>query len=135
MTNQIIPHPISAHCDPSRPSEPPDSTVPQRRRVGLVSALFALVFALVATGCTGGPGNRGDFVDVLTRDDNFAANEAECITDAVFDRYGEDGDALQKISAAESYDYLTGEDGVDGFDEFFQSTVADCTAIGPTADE
>ena len=104
-----------------------------RRRGGLAAVIVAL--ALVATGCTGGPGDREDFVDVLTRDDNFALNEAECIADAVFDRYGEDGDALQKISGAESYEFLTGADGVEGFDAFFESTVTDCTAIGPSADE
>lgn len=126
MTNQMIPRPIN-----SRPEIP--RTARARRRAGLAATLVAVVF--VAAGCTGGPGNRDDFVEVLIRDDAFTANEAGCIADAVFDRYGEDGDALQKISAAESYDYLTGEDGVEGFDGFFDSTVADCTAIGPAADE
>ncbi|MDH3299681.1 MAG: hypothetical protein OES24_04160 [Acidimicrobiia bacterium] len=126
MTNHIIPRPIT-----SRP-EPSSRTTPSaRRRSGLMAVLVAL--ALVATGCTGGPGDRDDLVDVLTRDDNFAVNEAECIADAVFERYGEDGNALQKISAAESYDYLLGPDGVEGFDEFFETTVTDCTAIGPSA--
>ena len=102
-----------------------------RHRIGL----FAIVVAagLLAAGCTGGPGSQDEFVEMLTRDDAFAANEAECIADAVFDEYGDDGDALQKISAAESYDFLTGEDGVTGFDEFFEATVADCTTIGPSS--
>ncbi len=125
MTNQISPRSLSIPSGASGSDR-------VRRRGGLVAALVA--FGLLATGCTGGPGDRADFVDVLTRDDNFAANEAECIADAVFDRYGDDGSALGKISGAESYEYLIGEDGVEGFDEFFESTVADCTAIGPSAD-
>ncbi len=127
MTNQIITRPITPRSEPSRPAGR------VRRRAGLVSSIVVLAF--IATGCTGGPGDRADFVEVLTRDDNFAVGEAECIADAVFDRYGEDGNALGKISGAESYEYLTGPDGVEGFDEFFESTVNDCTAIGPSADE
>ncbi len=119
MINQLTPQ-------SSSPAAPP-----VRRRGRLAATVVAL--AVLATGCTGGPGDRSDFVDVLTRDDGFALNEAECIADAVFDRYSEDGDALQKISAAESYEYLTGSDGVDGFDEFFQGAVGDCTTIGPSA--
>ncbi|MDH4278507.1 MAG: hypothetical protein OEW83_10545 [Acidimicrobiia bacterium] len=131
MTNQITPRPNTTSPEPSRPAM--TRSARGRRRAGLSAVVVA--FALLATGCTGGPGDRDDFVDVLTRDDNFAVNEAECIADAVFDRYGEDGNALQKISAAETYDYLTGEDGVEGFGEFFDATVTDCTAIGPSADE
>lgn len=126
MTNQLISRPTLHRSSPA-----PVRRI--RRRAGLSAAITAVV--LVATGCTGGPGDRDDFVDVLTRDDNFAVNEAECIADAVFDRYGEDGDAMQKISAAESYEFLTGEGGVEGFDEFYEATVADCTTIGPSADE
>ncbi len=123
MTNQLTSRSTARSLRRHRPLSA------ARRRSGLVTAVTLVV--LVATGCTGGPGDRDDFVDVLTRDDNFAQNEAECIADEVFDEYGEDGDALQKISAADSYEFLTGEDGVDGFDEFFTTTVADCTRIGP----
>lgn len=125
MSNQITPRPNITTSSPGRRAGSPG------RRAGLAAVVAALV--LLATGCTGGPGDRDDFVDVLTRDDNFAANEAECIADAVFDRYGEDGSALQKISAAESWEYLIGPDGVEGFGDFFESTVTDCTAIGPSA--
>jgi hypothetical protein len=100
----------------------------RRRTLGVL----VLSLAALATGCTGGPGDRDDFIDILTRDDNFNETEATCIADAVFDEYGEDGDALGKISGAESYEYLIGEDGVEGFDEFFTPLVADCTAVGPT---
>ncbi len=131
MTNQITPRSTTTGSESKAP--PMIGTTPGRRRGGVAAAFVAT--AVLLTGCTGGPGDRDDFVDVLTRDDNFAANEAECIADAVFDRYGEDGDALQKISAAESYEWLTGAEGVEGFDEFFESTVTDCTAIGPSAGE
>ena len=106
-------------------------TFPSKRRRPILASLV-LALALVATGCTGGPGDRDDFIEVLTRDDNFNETEATCIADAVFDEYEEDGDALGKISGAESYEYLTGEDGVEGFDEFFTEVVSDCTAVGPT---
>lgn len=130
MTDQITPRPAT-RLESTVPATPGIAGGRRRRRV----AVGFVALALLLTGCTGGPGDREDFVDVLTRDDNFAANEANCIADAVFDRYGEDGDALQKISAAESYEWLTGPDGVAGFDEFFESTVTDCTAIGPSAGE
>ena len=102
----------------------------RRPRLGLVAVVAGL--SMLATACTGGPGDRDDFVEILVRDDGFNADEAGCIADAVFAQYGEDGDALGKISGAESYEFLTGPDGVEGFDGFFTSTVSDCTTVGPT---
>ena len=102
------------------------------RSFGLLASVFAL--ALLVTGCTGGPGDQDDFVDVLTLNDNFTEAEATCIAEAVFDEYGEDGDALSIISGAESYEFLLGEDGVEGFDDFFTGTVSSCTTVGPTVD-
>jgi len=111
----------------------PAATGPKRGRAfGLLVPVIAL--ALLATGCTGGPGDEDDFVDVLTVNDNFTDAEASCIAEAVFDEYGEDGDALGKISGAESYEFLLGEDGVEGFDEFFTGTVSSCTTVGPSLD-
>lgn len=106
-------------------------------RIRIAATTLALVGAgLVLAGCTGGPGDQDDFVEVLRLDDGFTENEATCIADAVFDEYGEDADALGKISGAESYEWLIGEDGVDGFDQFFPGVVADCTTVGPSpADE
>ena len=82
------------------------------RSFGLLASVFAL--ALLVTGCTGGPGDQDDFVDVLTLNDNFTEAEATCIAEAVFDEYG--------------------EDGVEGFDDFFTGTVSSCTTVGPTVD-
>ncbi|MDH3293082.1 MAG: hypothetical protein OER95_02035 [Acidimicrobiia bacterium] len=103
-----------------------------RRRL-LVTGV--ILVALVATGCTGGPGTEDEFVDVLMLNDNFNEAQASCIAEAVFDEYGQDGDALQKISAAESYEFLTGEDGVEGFDQFFTDVVSDCVSVGPSPDD
>ncbi len=85
--------------------------------------------ALVLAGCTSGPGSEAEFVEVLTRDDAFTATQAECLADAVFDQYQSDEDALGKISGATSYDFLVGEDGVEGFDEFLTAQVAECTTF------
>ncbi len=98
-----------------------------RRTQGV--ALVAAVAALSLAGCTSGPGSQAEFVDVLTRDDAFTQPQAECLADAVFDEYGNDDDALGKISGATSYEFLTGEDGVDGFDEFLSAQVAECTTF------
>lgn len=104
-----------------------------RQRLGLWVSIAATV--LLATACTGGPGDQEEFVDVLMLNDNFNEAQATCIAEAVFDTYGEDGDALQKISGAESYEWLMGEDGVEGFDAFFTDTVSSCTAVGPSPDD
>ncbi len=88
--------------------------------------------ALVVSGCTGGPGTQAEFVEVLMLNDNFNEVQADCIAEAVFDEYGEDNDALQKISGAESYEYLLGEDGVDGFGPFFDDVVTGCVTAGPS---
>ncbi len=97
------------------------------RMVG--SMLGAAAAAFVLAGCTSGPGSEADFVEVLTRDDAFTETQAECLADAVFDEYGTDEDALGKISGATSYDFLLGEDGVEGFDEFLTAQVSDCTTF------
>lgn len=108
-----------------------------RSPVLTAATVLALVGSiLLLSGCTGGPGNREDFIEVLRLDDAFNQSEASCIADAVFDEYGDDNDALGKISGAESYEWLIGEDGVEGFDQFFPGVVADCTTVGPSpADE
>lgn len=98
---------------------------------GSLMASKHLLLGLVATvlglsACTGGPGDRDDLVSALTRDDSFSTAEAACIADAVFAEYGEDEDAIDKISGASSFDELTGTEGVAGFDEFFDNTISAC---------
>ena len=94
---------------------------PKRLLFGLAAAALALA------ACGGGPGNRDDLVTALTRDDTFSTPEAECIADAVFAQYGEDQEALGRISGARTFDELNGPEGVPGFDEFFENTVSACT--------
>ena len=120
--------PPSAATTPTAPDRRAGGAFP--RRVGLLVGLLAT--AAVLTGCTGGPGSQDDFVEILMRDDGFTVNEADCIAGAVFDEYGDDGDALGLISGAESYEVLNGPDGVDGFEDFFTVTVSECTTVGPT---
>jgi hypothetical protein len=117
----------------SVPAAPLTGRAGRRRRAGVAVALAAVV--LLVSGCGGGPGDKEDFVDVLMLDDNFNEAQATCIADAVFDEYGEDGDALQKISGADSYEYLIGEDGVEGFGPFFDGVVNACLAVGPSPDD
>jgi hypothetical protein len=112
------------------------SGTPRSRTRTVIAALLLALAGVLLAGCTGGPGDREDFIEVLRLDDGFNENEATCIADAVFDAYGEDDEALGKISGAESYEWLIGEDGVEGFDQFFPGVVADCTTVGPSpADE
>lgn len=113
-----------------------DTPVPRSRSRAVITALPLALALVLLVGCTGGPGDREDFIEVLRLDDGFNENEASCIADAVFDEYGEDNDALGKISGAESYEWLIGEEGVEGFEQFFPGVVADCTTVGPSpADE
>lgn len=90
-----------------------------------------LALALFAAGCSTGPGSKAEFVDVLTRGDALSESQAQCVTDAVFEEYEADEDALRKISAAPDYDYLSGEEGVAGFTDFFERSVANCALVGP----
>lgn len=110
---------------------PPAAQSRGRRPLALVLGLVA--FALVAVGCSSGPGSREDMIAAITQDGAFTEAEAVCITDAVFDRYGDDEDALGKISAADSFEFFDTEDGVPGFSDFFDDTVRGCAAIGPTS--
>jgi hypothetical protein len=87
--------------------------------------------ALVATACGGGPGSQEDFTAVLQRDGALTESEATCISDRVFERYGDDEDALGKLSAAPSMEFLDGPDGIAGFTDFFDSTVESCLEVGP----
>ncbi|MEM7337771.1 MAG: hypothetical protein AAF467_03925 [Actinomycetota bacterium] len=93
----------------------------------LLIPLVALSF--VAAACTGGPGSRDDLVAALTRDETFTTEEAQCIANAVFDRYSDDEDVLGQISGAVSYEELTGTSGVEGFEEFFENTVTACANL------
>lgn len=102
-----------------------------RRRLATVGGLFAIV--LVAAGCGDGPGSREDLIAIIEQDGAFTTAEATCMADAVFERYGEDDDALGKISAADDFAFFDTEDGIPGFAEFFDTTVQTCAAVGPTS--
>lgn len=91
-----------------------------------------LAAPVLLAACGGGPGTEAQFVEMLSREGNLDATQAECIADAVFDEYGQDDDALGKISGAESYEWLIGPDGVEGFGPFYDGVVANCTTVGPT---
>lgn len=107
------------------------------RRFGWASRLRSIVglvaLALIATACGSDPGTREDFIDVMTQDGAFTVEEATCMADAVFDRYGDDDDALGKISAADSFEFFDEENGIPGFTDFFDETVQSCAAVGPTS--
>ncbi len=106
----------------------------RRTRLGrgpLVAVLAAV--ALLASACGGGPGSREDFNEVLTRGGSLTPEEADCISGEVFDRYGDDDDSLGKLSAAPDLAFLEGEDGIDGFTEFFDSAVESCLQVGPSS--
>ncbi|MEM7321666.1 MAG: hypothetical protein AAF531_01150 [Actinomycetota bacterium] len=131
---------MTSPAPPSGRPVPPSSPDPLRpsavgrrrwRRFRYLPGLLAV--ALVAAACGGGPGSREDLIDVLTLDEAFSVEEATCMADAVFDRYGDDDDALGKISAADSFDFFDGENGIPGFSEFFNQTVQSCATVGPTS--
>lgn len=111
-------------------TEPPASGSRRRRMVRLLPALLAV--ALLAASCSTGPGSEEEFVNILLEGGTLTESEASCIAGAVFDEYEEDEDALGKISAAPDFAFLSTEDGVEGFSEFFNRTVSDCAAVGPT---
>ncbi|MGI9597762.1 MAG: hypothetical protein ACR2QK_16480 [Acidimicrobiales bacterium] len=102
----------------------------KRRRSRWLPAVAVL--ALVAAGCSSGPGTEEEFIEVLSRDGSLTTEEATCISDAVFAEYGDDSDALGTISAAPDFEYLSSEEGVEGFSEFFDATVQSCSTVGPT---
>lgn len=89
----------------------------------LPAGLVALSLSLAA--CSNGPGTQAELVAALTRGDTFTQPQAQCIAKAVFDKYGADKTALNKISKATSYDDLV-NNGVPGFGDFFTTTVNDC---------
>jgi len=97
------------------------------RRRPLRLTLGIAVLAVGLSACSDGPGDEGDLVIALTRDDTFTTAQAECIASAVFAEYGEDEEALGKISGAANYEELTGTEGVAGFDQFFTRAVSACT--------
>lgn len=91
--------------------------------------LFA-VSTLLLTSCSrDGPGNQQDLANALSQDDVFTTEQAECIAEKVFAEYGDDKDAVEKISAADDIaDIETGENKVDGFNTKYASFLKDCTS-------
>ena len=83
------------------------------------------------SACTNGPGDEQDLVDALVEDDAFEENVAECIAAAVFVEYGENDDAIEKISGSATFEQLDSTEGVPGFGEFFTKTIDDCRTVGP----
>lgn len=105
-----------------------------RRSKGQRRRWLAPVLAVVVLGaaCSTGPGTQEELTQILT-DTGMTEGQASCIADAVFAEYAADEEALSAISAAPDLDFLNGQEGVPGFSEFFDRTVADCAAAGPTA--
>lgn len=97
------------------------------------TALVALVpLVLLATACGGGPGSQEEFEAILTRGGNLTDEEAQCISAEVFAQYGEDAEALGKLSAAPDIEFLEGAEGIPGFSDFFDSAVGSCLQVGPS---
>ncbi len=97
------------------------------RRARWLVAIVA-VLGLGLTACTDGPGNEQDLVIALTHNDAFTTDQAECIAASVFGEYGDDEEAISRISGAPSYEDLTdATTGIPGFDEFFRRAVSTCT--------
>ncbi len=90
-----------------------------------------LAVASLGAACSAGPGTQEELTQILA-DTGMTEDQATCVSDAVFEEYGADEDALSAISAAPDLDFLDGEDGVPGFTEFFDRAVADCAGSGPT---
>lgn len=103
----------------------------RRRRLRLLLPVFG--FALVVAGCSSGPGSQEELEQILVDGGTLSESESACIAEAVFDEYEEDNDALSVISSAPSFEFLASEEGVPGFAEFFDGTVQQCSAIGPTS--
>lgn len=94
-------------------------------------ALFFLLMTALLTACTaGGPGTQEELQQILAEDGNLDETQASCVASAVFEEYGEDNDALSKISAADSLSDLEGENGVAGFNDFYSATLNGCTTVG-----
>ena len=113
------------------PSEFRQTSKRPRRRLRVLFGLLAL--ALVAAGCSSGPGSQQELEEILTTGGSISESDASCIADSVFEEYSEDDDALSAISAAPDFEFLSSEEGVPGFAEFFDSAVRDCTAFGPVS--
>jgi hypothetical protein len=100
--------------------------------LGLVAAL-----AVLATSCSGGgTGTQEDLTSMLQRDSDgteiLTTEQAECLSQAIWDEYGEDDRALDKLSAASSIEEIEDpENGVPGFTEFLTGAVATCVPAGP----
>lgn len=127
---------MSAASPTSSPVSGPPTPVPghrasaPRRRSALGALVAAL--ALLAAACGSSPGSQEDFIEVLLRNENLTETEATCIADAVFDEYG-DSDELGTLSAADSYDeVVSGEQAIEGFDEFYENAVEACLQVGPS---
>lgn len=105
------------------------STTRPRMSRRLAAGLGAV--ALLLAACSDGPGDEQDLVDALVADDAFEQNVAECIAAAVFEEYGEDDDALEKISFSASFEQLDSSEGIPGFGEFFTETIDGCRTVGP----
>ncbi len=115
------------------PPQPTTDRRPARPRPRLVLMAALAALALLATACGGGPGTREEFNEVLTRGENgLSPAEADCISGQVFDRYGDDEDALGKLSAAPDMAFLESAEGIPGFAEFYQEAVNSCLQSGPS---
>ena len=110
-----------------------DARTTRSQRVRRAAALAAMVpLVLLVTACGGGPGSQEEFEAILTRGGNLTDEEAQCISAEVFAQYGEDAEALGKLSAAPDIEFLEGAEGIPGFSDFFDSAVGSCLQVGPS---
>ncbi len=117
--------PIKDKTPTSQPKGP-------KARASLLALVAASSLALAA--CSGGPGTQEEFVEVLQREDTFTEAEATCIADDVFETYGDDSDALDLLSGADTWADIAGEGGIEGFQSYYETLVSDCTTAGPSLD-
>ena len=100
--------------------------------------------------CSSGPGTQAELAEILQLSEGYTVEQAECVAEKVFDKYGADEEALSRISS-NSLEDLSSTDNVEkskepsvaeasvaeqepedngkqveGFKEFYDATTTDC---------